>query len=139
MILDKQKQEFLAKCLTLLEVKGVVLDDEFILGNTSKCIIYRDQLLYMCISIDYNNFEVERLRNKNTILMTQNKKIIKFDYKFDNSKNSGYPKRVMNIKAAKKIINYRPNTSLEAGLAKTWEWFKQNKKEFNKRHNYFNK
>lgn len=72
-------------------------------------------------------------------LLETMKKIIKFDYKFDNSKNSGYPKRVMNIKAAKKIINYRPNTSLEAGLAKTWEWFKQNKKEFNKRHNYFNK
>ncbi len=64
-------------------------------------------------------------------------KVVKFNYIFDKNKSSGFPKRVMNIDVAKKIIKYKPNTTLLTGLTKTWEWFSENKIEFKKRHNYF--
>ncbi len=64
-------------------------------------------------------------------------KVVKFNYIFDKNKSSGFPKRVMNINVAKKIIKYKPNTTLLTGLTKTWEWFSENKIEFKKRHNYF--
>lgn len=65
--------------------------------------------------------------------------VIDFNYKFDNTKNSGFPKRIMDISKAKKIIKYNPKTDLHTGLKKTWEWFIKNNKEFQKRHNYFKK
>lgn len=64
-------------------------------------------------------------------------KIKKFNYKFDKSKNSGFKKRVMSIKNAKKIIGYTPNTSLVDGLTETWDWYIKNKKENKNRKNYF--
>ena len=64
-------------------------------------------------------------------------KIVKFDYKFDVKKNSGFPKRIMDITKARKIIKYNPKTDLYTGLKKTWEWFIKNNDEFKKRHNYF--
>lgn len=62
---------------------------------------------------------------------------IKFNYKFDISKPSGFPKRVMDIKNAKKIINYNPQFSLRKGLEKTWKWYLENKNQNELRHNYF--
>ena len=62
---------------------------------------------------------------------------IDFNYMFDTEKPSGFPKRVMNISLAKKLINYNPTTSLEEGLKETWEWFNQNSEEYLKRKNYF--
>ena len=62
---------------------------------------------------------------------------IDFQYKFQPKKASGFSKRVMDISLAKKIINYKPNTSLRDGLQKTWEWFKMNKNEFKNKKNYF--
>jgi GDP-L-fucose synthase len=64
---------------------------------------------------------------------------IKFEYKFDNTKDVGFTKRVMSIKNAKKVIGYKPKTSLLAGLKKTWEWFLKNKDQNSMRHNYFSK
>ena len=64
---------------------------------------------------------------------------IKFEYKFDNTKDVGFTKRVMSIKNAKKIIGYKPKTSLLVGLKKTWEWFLKNKDQNSMRHNYFSK
>lgn len=64
-------------------------------------------------------------------------KITKFEANFDLSKPSGFPKRVMNMKRAKKLINFSPLFSLDEGLKITWDWFNKNQKEFYKRKNYF--
>lgn len=60
-----------------------------------------------------------------------------FTYEFDTTKPSGFPKRVMDISLARKLINYDPTTSLLEGLKKTWEWFICNQKEYRKKKNYF--
>lgn len=62
-----------------------------------------------------------------------------FDYEFDTTKPSGFPKRVMDISKARKLIGYSPNTSLKNGLSQTWEWYRKNKKEFELKKNYFKK
>ena len=64
-------------------------------------------------------------------------KVVKFNYKFDKSKNSGFPKRIMNIENAKKILGFEPKVNLEEGLNETWNWYNQNSQQTNKRHNYF--
>lgn len=62
---------------------------------------------------------------------------IDFNYVFDPEKPSGFPKRVMDISLAKKLIDYRPSTDLKDGLKMTWEWFLKNAGEYRKKHNYF--
>jgi len=62
---------------------------------------------------------------------------IDFEYEFDTSKPSGFPKRVMDISRAKEWINYKPQTSLRDGLELTWNWFIKNRNEYLKRQNYF--
>ena len=66
-------------------------------------------------------------------------RFIKFNYRFDTSKSSGFPRRVMDISLAKKLIHYNPTTSLEDGLRQTWDWFTENQDEYLKRLNYFKK
>lgn len=66
-------------------------------------------------------------------------KFIDFDYEFDKSKPSGFPKRVMDISRAKEWIHYTPNTSLREGLEITWNWYQENPKEYLQRQNYFSK
>jgi GDP-L-fucose synthase len=56
---------------------------------------------------------------------------------FDTTKGNGYPRRVMNIDLARKLIGYDPTTSLYDGLKETWDWFMQNRDEYSKRNNYF--
>lgn len=63
--------------------------------------------------------------------------VVNFNYEFDITKNSGFPRRIMNIDNAKKVIGYNPKTNLEQGLKKTWEWYLKNKHENDLRHNYF--
>ncbi|MDC1209573.1 NAD(P)-dependent oxidoreductase [Pseudomonadota bacterium] len=60
-----------------------------------------------------------------------------FEYEFDTTKPSGFPKRVMDISKAKLMLGYNPITSLKDGLSSTWEWYKKNKKEFELKKNYF--
>ena len=60
-----------------------------------------------------------------------------FNYKFDITKNSGFPRRIMNIDNAKKILGYNPNFSLKEGLKETWSWYIKNSAQSKKRHNYF--
>lgn len=60
-----------------------------------------------------------------------------FNYKFDDTKPSGFPKRVMDISLAEEIIHYKPDTSLLDGLKKTWDWYIKNQEEYLKRKNYF--
>ena len=63
--------------------------------------------------------------------------VIDFDYEFDTSKPSGFPKRIMDISLAKELIDYNPSTSLLDGLKETWDWFLQNQDEYLKKQNYF--
>jgi len=62
---------------------------------------------------------------------------IDFNYKFDTTKSPGFPRRVMDISLAKKLIRYNPTTSLRDGLKETWDWFVENQDEYLKRQNYF--
>lgn len=61
-----------------------------------------------------------------------------FNYKFDPTKPSGFPKRIMDISLAKKIIHYNPSTTLSDGLKETWNWYINNQKEYLLKKNYFN-
>lgn len=60
-----------------------------------------------------------------------------FNYVFDTSKPSGFPKRVMDISLAREVIDYNPTTSLSDGLRETWEWFIRNQNEYKEKKNYF--
>lgn len=62
---------------------------------------------------------------------------IDFNYKFDPTKPSGFPKRVMDISLAKKLIDYNPTTTLLDGLKETWKWFIENQSEYLRKKNYF--
>ena len=60
-----------------------------------------------------------------------------FNYEFDTSKPSGFPKRVMDISLAREMLGYNPTTSLLEGLKKTWEWYIENQDEHLKKKDYF--
>jgi GDP-L-fucose synthase len=60
-----------------------------------------------------------------------------FNYKFDTTKSSGFPKRVMDISLARDLIDYNPTTTLLDGLKETWAWFVENQDEYLKKQNYF--
>ena len=62
---------------------------------------------------------------------------IPFNYEFDTTKSSGFPRRVMDISLAREMISYNPTTSLREGLEKTWNWFSGHQDEYLKRKNYF--
>ncbi len=62
---------------------------------------------------------------------------IGFNYEFDTTKSSGFPRRVMDISLAREMIGYNPQTSLQEGLKQTWEWFLANEQEYLGRKNYF--
>ena len=63
--------------------------------------------------------------------------VMDFDFEFDHSKPSGFPKRVMDMRRAKDWIGFQTKTSLEEGLKETWDWFLAYKDEFRLRKNYF--
>lgn len=60
-----------------------------------------------------------------------------FNYEFDASKPSGFPRRVMDISKARELVGYDPSTSLLNGLKETWKWFLDNQKEYLEKKNYF--
>jgi len=62
---------------------------------------------------------------------------IDFDYEFDTTKPSGFPKRVMDISLARKMIGYDPTTTLLEGLKETWNWYIENQDEHLKKQDYF--
>ena len=64
-------------------------------------------------------------------------RFLPFDYEFDTTKSSGFPRRVMDISLARDMLGYDPQTSLLEGLQKTWEWFVANQEEYLNRKNYF--
>jgi GDP-L-fucose synthase len=60
-----------------------------------------------------------------------------FNYTFDATKPSGFPKRVMDISLARQMLGYNPTTTLVEGLQKTWAWYVHNRDEHLSRLNYF--
>jgi len=60
-----------------------------------------------------------------------------FNYTFDATKPSGFPRRVMDISLAREVIGYNPSASLQDGLKETWAWFMQHRDEYLQRKNYF--
>jgi GDP-L-fucose synthase len=64
-------------------------------------------------------------------------RFLDFNVFFDTQKPSGFPRRVMDISLARKVIDYHPTTSLKEGLVETWEWFMQNPDEYLSKKNYF--
>lgn len=60
-----------------------------------------------------------------------------FNYHFDTTKPSGFPKRVMDITKARNMIGYYPQTSLKDGLKETWDWFVDHQEEYKLKQNYF--
>jgi GDP-L-fucose synthase len=62
---------------------------------------------------------------------------IPFEYRFDDTRSSGFPKRVMDISLAREMLDYDPTTSLLEGLQRTWQWYTANANEFLARKNYF--
>lgn len=63
--------------------------------------------------------------------------VVPFNYRFDATKPSGFPKRVMDIALARQLIDYNPSTSLAEGLKATWGWYVANRDEYKKKKNYF--
>ncbi|MBU0715143.1 MAG: NAD-dependent epimerase/dehydratase family protein [Verrucomicrobia bacterium] len=64
-------------------------------------------------------------------------RFLDFNYRFDASKPSGFPKRVMDISLARQMLGYNPSTSLHDGLKETWSWFMAHRQEYLQRQNYF--
>lgn len=62
---------------------------------------------------------------------------LEFNYQFDTTKSSGFPKRVMDISLAREMIHFDPTTSLLDGLKETWNWFVNNQDEYLQKKNYF--
>jgi GDP-L-fucose synthase len=60
-----------------------------------------------------------------------------FNYQFDATKPSGFPKRVMDITLARRMIDYNPSTPLLTGLQETFAWYVNNQDEYLKKKNYF--
>ena len=60
-----------------------------------------------------------------------------FNYVFDATKPAGFPRRVMDISLARRLIDYNPGTSLREGLKATWDWFVNNQDEYLRKQNYF--
>ncbi|MFA5394980.1 MAG: NAD-dependent epimerase/dehydratase family protein [Methanogenium sp.] len=92
--------------------------------------------LYHCPDVPYLNLGSGKGVSIRELVETLNK-ITNFNYEFDYTKPSGFPKRIMNIDKARQLICYNPTTPLEEGLKETWEWFIKNEQEYKNRKNYF--
>ncbi|MBS3903035.1 MAG: NAD-dependent epimerase/dehydratase family protein [Anaplasmataceae bacterium] len=65
------------------------------------------------------------------------KSFLDFNYVFDDTKPSGFKRRVMDISRAKEWIHYEPSTPLRQGLEETWKWFVEHQDEHLQKKNYF--
>lgn len=63
-------------------------------------------------------------------------KIVKFNVQYDTTKPIGVARRVLDVTKAKSL-GFEAKYSLHDGLKETWEWFKENPKEYLQRLNYF--
>lgn len=71
-------------------------------------------------------------------VITALRSFIDFDFRFDVTKPSGAPKRIMDISKARRTLGFEPSTDLLSGLQKTWEWFISHSEEHKSKLNYFN-
>ena len=62
---------------------------------------------------------------------------VPFNYRFDATRPSGFPRRIMDISLARRMLGYEPRTSLAEGLKRTWEWYLANRDEHRRKKNYF--
>jgi len=67
------------------------------------------------------------------------RQVVDFEYEFDTTKSSGFPRRVMDISKARQTIGYEPATPLIEGLRETWQWYLANEDEHKKKVNFFRK
>lgn len=65
------------------------------------------------------------------------REFLDFEYKYDVTKPSGFPRRVMDISRAREWIHYNPQTTLREGLEETWNWFQKYQDEYLRKQNYF--
>lgn len=70
-------------------------------------------------------------------LVSTLKKIVDFEPYFDVSKPPGFPKRVMDMTLASKVLGFEPSVSLFDGLKNTWDWFCENRDSHLQKKNYF--
>lgn len=63
--------------------------------------------------------------------------IIDFRFEFDPSKPAGFPERVMDITQARERLGHAPRVSLEEGLRRTWDWFREHAEEHRRKMDYF--
>ena len=63
--------------------------------------------------------------------------ILPFNYQFDTTKPSGFPRRVMDISLARQMLGYEHTTTLREGLQKTWDWYVSHQDEYLYKKNYF--
>lgn len=57
---------------------------------------------------------------------------------WDKTKPMGDKKRLMDMTRAKKLLGFKPLTSLEEGIKETIDWYIKNKEQLDKRYNVFN-
>jgi len=83
MLLHKDKAEFLNNCYKLIEKLGKK-EDIVVLGSECKGRVYDDELIYVAISDDKQQGEVERKNTNHSIIFIQNGEVIHFhrDYIF---------------------------------------------------------
>ena len=62
---------------------------------------------------------------------------VEFEAYYDTNKPSGFPRRIMDISLAKKLIGFQPEVSLIDGLKGTWSWYQNNIEEHKNKQNYF--
>lgn len=60
-----------------------------------------------------------------------------FNAFFDDSKPSGFPRRIMDMSLTKSLIGFVPRITIDQGLKNTIDWYLENSEEFLKRKNYF--
>jgi len=92
--------------------------------------------LYYGTSSSFVNLGSDRGYSIKELVETLNS-FIDFNYVFDTAKPSGFPKRVMDISLARRLIHYSPTTTLLDGLKETWNWFVKNQDEYLNKMNYF--
>jgi len=64
-------------------------------------------------------------------------RVTPFKHAWNLSKSNGFPRRVMDISRARKLLGFNPQVLLQKGLKMTWDWFVDNQEEYLKRQNYF--
>jgi len=106
-------------------------------GNDIKDFLYIEDFINVLEKIilkynEYNTFNIasgEGITIKEIInLIFKTCNIKDFKIKFDTSMPTMIPKRLINIDKAKKILDFKPNISMEEGINKTVHWYKNDYK-----------